>query len=148
MFRGTSHHSIDAKGRTSLPVEYRAILTERSEDSLFLTQGPDRCLWGFAPGDWKSFEEKLLKLSQFRSDVRDLIDGLVSPAKECPVDKMGRILVPPELRGYAGLEGDIVFAGALDRIRVWSGARWKQRQEHTIAKFDAGAFEKLADFGI
>jgi len=149
VFRGTFQHSIDAKGRTSLPAKFREVLAGRSEEQLIVTQGPDKCLWALPLTGWSAFESKVRAMPQFKPEVRALMHAFVAPAQDCPFDKMGRILVPQTLREYAGLDGDVVWAGAIDRIELWSAARWKQRADETTAALDGGAFaETLGNLGL
>ena len=149
MFRGTFQHAIDAKGRTSLPVKFREVLATRSEDQLVVTQGPDKCLWCMPPSAWSALETKVRAMPQFNPDVRAFMHAFVAPAQDCAFDKMGRILVPPTLREYGGLEGEVYWLGAIDRIELWSGERWKKRNGDTSAMLDGGTIhEKLGNLGL
>ena len=71
----------------------------------------------------------------------------VSSAKDCPVDKAGRTLVPPELREFAGLTKDVVIAGALTRFEIWSRERWTDYYQRLRGSFDDNA-RKLSEFGL
>jgi MraZ protein len=149
VFRGTFQHAIDAKGRTSLPAKFREVLAGRSEEQLVVTQGPDKCLWCLPLTVWAGFEAKVRAMPQFKPEVRSFMHAFVAPAQDCPFDKMGRILVPPTLREYAGLDGEVVWAGAIDRIELWSAAKWKKRAEETTAALDGGVFsETLGNLGL
>ncbi len=68
-------------------------------------------------------------LSQFDPSVRLLVRSFVAPAQECPVDKVGRILIPPPLREHAGLADEVTWAGTVERIEIWSPARWLETQK-------------------
>src|SRR5262245_10763825 len=114
MFRGLYEHSIDGKGRTSLPVHFREVLAAEpngDKDSLIITTGIDRCLVAYPLPEWRAFEAKLAGLSQFDPAVVQLKRIYVAGATECPIDKHGRLLIPPMLREYAKLEGEVVWAG-------------------------------------
>lgn len=149
MFRGTFNHAIDAKGRTSLPAKFRDVLSGRTEEQLVVTQGPDKCLWCLPPSAWLAFENKVRAMPQFKPEVRAFMHAFVSPAQDCAIDKMGRVLVPPTLRAFAGLEGDVVWAGAIDRIELWSAEKWLKRSQETTASLDDGAFaQTLGDLGL
>jgi MraZ protein len=151
VFRGTFQHSIDAKGRTSLPARFRETLATEKQEQLVITQGPGKCLWCWPETAWSEFEKKVLAMPRFKPEVQALMHGIVAPAQDCPFDKMGRILVPQTLRKYAELESEneVVWAGALDRIELWSASRWQKRSDETAALLDGGAFaEMLGNLGL
>ena len=101
MFRGRYEHTIDAKGRTSLPARYRDVLSSVGERRIILTSALDPCLVAYTAPEWHAFEDKLAKLPQFDKAVQKLKRIYVSGAVECEVDDSGRVLVPPTLRDYA-----------------------------------------------
>ncbi len=140
MFRGTFNHSIDAKGRTSLPARWREELEKASATQLMVTQGPDENLWCFPMGTWLELEAKIMAKPQFDPEVREFVTGFISPAHDCEVDKMGRILIPPPLREYASLEGDVVWAGAVQRGELWSAERWNNRRNAVKPRLASGTF--------
>lgn len=128
-FTGVYQHAIDAKGRTSLPSRFREVLSAQGADKLFVTTDvSDLCLQAFAPAQWEAFIQKVASRSQFDQRIRLVMRTFVAPAQECPVDKLGRILLPPALRDYAGLDGEITWAGNVERIEVWSPERWADTQ--------------------
>ncbi|HXN81598.1 MAG TPA: division/cell wall cluster transcriptional repressor MraZ [Myxococcales bacterium] len=133
-FTGVFQHAIDAKGRTSLPSRFREVLAAQGAEKLFVTTDLfDSCLQAYAPSQWTAFTQRVAGLSQFDPAVRQLIRTFVAPAQECPVDKLGRILIPPTLRQHAGIDGEVTWAGSVDRIEVWAPARWAQSQEKARA---------------
>ena len=130
MFSGVFQHSIDAKGRTSLPAKFRELLAAQSAEKLFVTTDLiDDCLVAFAPASWQKMAEKIASLSMFDERTRLLTRSFIAPAQECPVDKLGRILIPPTLREHAGLGEEITWAGTVERIEIWSPARWAEVQK-------------------
>lgn len=150
MFRGTHQHSIDAKGRTSLPSKFRDVLAARSETELIVTQGPERSLWCYAPSTWAEIEKKVSQMPQFDPEVRRLMRIFVMPAADCALDKTGRILVPPTLREYAGLaEGDVIWAGATQRCELWNAARFNAPEEAPEKVFASENFARtVAGLGL
>ena len=106
MFRGRFEHAIDNKGRTSIPSKFREILITNY----------DACLWAYPVAEWQIIENKVAALPQFKPEVKALQRMFISAATECPIDKQGRILIPPTLRDYAGLSKEIVFVGMTKRI--------------------------------
>jgi transcriptional regulator MraZ len=130
MFSGVFQHSIDAKGRTSLPSKFREILSAQGAEKLFITQDLiDDCLVAFAPAAWTKFAEKVAARSMFDPDVRKVARMFIAPAHECPVDKLGRILIPPSLRESAGLVEEITWAGQVERIEIWAPLKWAAVQK-------------------
>src|SRR4051812_17361129 len=137
MFRGRYAHTIDAKGRTSLPARYRDVLSSIGERRIILTSALDPCLVAYTSPEWTAFEDRLAKLPQFDRAVQKLKRLYVSGAVECELDDSGRILVPPTLRSYAKLDKDVLWAGNGKYAELWDAGLWKKH-------FDADADEKQA----
>jgi MraZ protein len=128
-FFGVYQHAIDAKGRTSLPSRFREVLGAQGADKLFVTPDLlDGCLQAYAPAQWMAVTDRISKLPQFDPVVRHLLRSFVAPAQECPVDKVGRLLVPEPLRAHAGLTAEVTWAGSVDKIEIWSPERWAKVQ--------------------
>lgn len=129
MFRGTFETRIDDKGRVSVPVKFREVLRTLGDESLFLTNlriGDVRCLEGRPCSEWLKLEARIAERTDLSPAAMEFYDNFYLPgAQECPIDKQGRLLVPPTLRDYAGLEKDIVFTGSRGKIRVWHKANWQ-----------------------
>jgi MraZ protein len=123
VFRGRYDHTIDPKGRLSIPSRYREDLAARDITTLVLTEG-DHCVSAYPVDEWEKLEETLRQQSPFLPERRNIVRLIVASAKECPVDRAGRTLVPPELREFAGLKKDVVIAGALEYFEIWSRERW------------------------
>lgn len=127
MFTGEYGHTIDAKGRLIIPSRFR----EELGDKFYLTRGMDGCLFIFPQDAWTEFEQKLAALPLTSKDARTFTRFFVSGATECELDKQGRILVPQSLREYANLVKDVILAGNLHRIEVWSKERWTESTNYT-----------------
>jgi len=147
MFRGRYEHTIDAKGRTSLPARYRDALSAIGERRIVLTSALDPCLAAYTMPEWTAFEERLAKLPQFDRAVQKLKRIYVSGAIECEVDDSGRILVPPTLREHAGLTKDVLWAGSGKYAELWDKATWKQHFETTEDERQ-GISARLAELGL
>jgi len=129
MFRGTFEHTIDEKGRVSVPARFREVLLASNDDRLVITNfliGSLRCLDVYALATWQELEERLRAKPQFDQRVMRFQNYYFAAAHDCVIDKQGRILLPPILREYAGLNRDVVFASALEKFRIWDLAQWKQ----------------------
>lgn len=122
MFRGQHRHTIDEKGRLSIPAKFRELLKGDFRSPLFITVLED-CLVAYPADAWSELEQKLNEMPQFDKKVREFRRVFYSPAQECPIDKAGRVLVPPELRDLAGLGRDVVIAGMGATFEIWDAAR-------------------------
>ena len=138
MFSGVFQHSIDAKGRTSLPSKFREQLAGQGADRLFITRDlMDPCLVAFAPAAWSEIAEKVSRLAFFDQRTRLLSRGFIAPAQECTVDKLGRILIPPTLRERLGNVEEITWAGQTNRIEIWAPKEWAKIERAAEAKDEA-----------
>jgi MraZ protein len=146
VFRGRYEHTIDAKGRLSIPARYREDLSSRGVDTLVLTEG-DHCIWAFPLDEWERLEEKLRHQPQLSPEMRHFVRVTVASAKECPLDRAGRTLVPPELREFADLRKEVLIAGALTRFEIWSRERWDDHYQTLRVGFDDTA-RKLSELGV
>ena len=131
MFRGLHEHTIDSKGRTHVPARFREVLLQQTPqdmpEQLIITTGVDPCLAAYTPEAWSEFEAKLASLSQFDPAVVQLKRIYVAGASECDIDKHGRILIPPVLRQYARLDRDVIWAGMVTTLELWSKQAWDAR---------------------
>ncbi len=125
MFMGKYNHTIDPKGRLSIPSKYREVLG----DEFVVSKGMDGCLYVYANDDWKVFEGKLASLPLMSEEARQFARFFLSGAQPVTVDKQGRILMPQDLREFAGLEKDVVLAGMGGRIEIWSLERWQANND-------------------
>ncbi len=146
MFRGRFEHLIDAKGRVSIPAKFRELLAEKYDDRLIITNF-DRCLVAYPYEEWRVLEEKISSLSLVKKEVKAFQRFFISGAVECPIDKLGRVLIPPSLRDYAQLEKNVIFAGMLKRFEIWSKERWIEEIKRSEEDFESIA-AVLADLGL
>jgi MraZ protein len=146
VFRGRFPHTIDGKGRLSIPAKFREELVARDTDTLVLTEG-DHCIVAYPMDEWEKFEEKLRQQPQLAPEMRNFLRVAVASAKDCPVDKAGRTLVPPDLREFAGLSKDVMIVGALNKFEIWNRERWNDHYQRARGSFDDNA-RKLSEFGL
>ena len=141
MFMGEYNHSIDAKGRLIIPSKFRDTLG----DEFVVTKGLEGCLFVFEKYDFETFMDKLNEKSDLEAKVRKIKRFFISGAQEMEPDKQGRMLVPPDLREYAGLEKEVVFAGVGGHIEIWDKAKWED-----VTSFDDinDIAEELSNIGI
>lgn len=120
MFMGTTHNSIDNKNRVIVPAKMRAELGTRC----ILTKGLDICLNIYTMADWEKQMEKVMQLPESDPKVRAFIRHFCGNAVECELDKQGRIVIPQELKEYAGIDKELVTIGAMKKIELWGRDTW------------------------
>ncbi|MBX5435596.1 MAG: division/cell wall cluster transcriptional repressor MraZ [Alicyclobacillaceae bacterium] len=143
MFMGEFQHTIDDKGRITIPVKFR----EGLGSSFVLTRGLDHCLFVYPRSEWETLESKLKALPMTRADARAFVRFFFSGATECELDRQGRILIPGALREYAGLAKDCVVIGVSNRVEIWDEASWRAYAESASGSF-AEIAEKLVDLDL
>ena len=150
MFRGQYEHTIDAKGRTSVPARFREVLAASGDGRLVLTTGLDPCVVAYPMQEWLAFEERLSRLPQFDPSVQMLRRIYVSGAVECEVDKVGRILVPQMLRRHAGLGREVLWAGMGRHVELWSRERFEAMRSEVLGDEAqrAEVARRLAELGL
>ena len=116
MFQGEYNHTIDQKGRIIIPNKLRNLLG----DSFILTRSFDGCLSIYELDNWKLLEEKLAGLPMTDERARLLKRFLLGSSVLLESDKLGRILIPQNLRKSANLTQDVVFVGVGDHIEIWA----------------------------
>ena len=137
MFRGQFTHSIDKKGRVSLPARFREALQADEARSFILTPYPfDQCLQLYPMGAWEQFEQKISDLPEFDPTMQRFRRLYVSAAVECELDRAGRVLVTQELRQRADLVKDVVWAGMGRVIELWSKERWDEALSMTAEQLE------------
>jgi MraZ protein len=134
MFRGRFVHTIDAKNRMSLPASFRQELAGRSEHPPILTNAHE-CLDLYPYEDWLEYEQSIVGISSVDPEAQAYARMVISGATECPVDKQGRILVPPYLREHAGLDREVTVAGVGPKIELWDQGRFAGNLSNTQARF-------------
>ena len=143
MFLGEFEHSIDDKGRVAIPARVREELGE----GMVLTRGFDQCLQAFPRQIWQLLAQKVSSLSLGNPEARNLRRMLFSNAAEVEVDRQGRILVPQNLREYAGLVEQVVITGMDTYFELWSSEHWRTMMVQ-LDTSGAGIAEQLASLGI
>ena len=124
MYTGEFSHSIDAKGRLSVPSRFR---TDEPGEKFYIVKSFDGCLFGYDSTQWSKILEKVMALPittnpQAAAFVRFMFTGTA----ECEPDKLGRINLPEPLRKFAGLEDSASVVGVGTRFEIWSPSRWQE----------------------
>ena len=126
MFMGEYNHTIDAKGRLIVPSKFR----EQLGEEFVITKGLDCCLFVYSNEEWKKIEESFRDKPLTSKDTRKFTRFFFAGACNCEVDKQGRILIPSNLREYAGIEKDVVSVGVLSRVEIWSKEKWQDNGDY------------------
>ena len=122
MFSGRFDHSIDEKGRVSIPARFREVLQRENHDRLYITNFPyagERCLALYPPSQWDTLNAHLQTKPRFDPLVQVFETLFIGGAHEVPVDRQGRILIPTNLRDYARLDRDVTFSARQDHFQLW-----------------------------
>jgi len=135
-FLGRFLRTLDSKGRLSLPSKYG----KSPGKAYVVTRGLDRCLFVFVKDEWNRFLDELGSLRLESSRARFYVRQMTSNAEDVTVDSHGRIVIPPAHRELAGLKGEVLVIGALNRIELWD--------PETFRKYEEGfglTFEEVAE---
>jgi len=141
MFGGEFSVTLDDASRIALPRRIRDAL---ETDKIIITKGLDKCLWLYTAEEWKKLADKIVEdTNEFDDGDRRLRRGIY-PNHEIDIDKQGRVLIPPTLRSYAGLNKDCIVLGQHNYIEIWSEGRYQAYLDATEEEFKA-ACKRLAD---
>ena len=126
MFLGQFQHNLDDKGRLMVPARFRELL----EGGAFITQGFDKCLMVMTESYFKQVYERIDAMNLADPTTRLLRRLILSNAYPVAADKVGRIVVPPNLRTFLGIEnGELVVAGQGEYFEVWMPALWSEQMQ-------------------
>lgn len=143
MFIGEYKHTIDDKGRISIPAKFRKALVKGA----VVTRGLDTSLFLFPKEEWGKLAEKLASLPLGQSNSRAFARLMLAGAMDVSVDKQGRIVLPEYLRGYAKLKKSVVLAGLYNRLELWDENNWKAYKKKVEDDAESVA-EQLGELGF
>lgn len=142
---------MDNKGRVSIPSRYREILQERKDRQIVLTNlqqkldkdAPEniRYVLAFPYSEWLKIGARLAEQPLFRN--RNVQRFLISAVEECPLDRQGRILIPPGLREYAHLSREVCLVGAVRSFEIWDRAAYEAHAKQLEETIDEGMLDEL-----
>ena len=136
MFQGLFQHQLDAKGRASLPASFRKALACEREESLVIVKIHEPCLRAYPNSSWQQLVESISKKSTLNPEVARFKRRVVGFAREVSLDKLGRILIPSDLRQKAGVASEVIFVGSVQYIEIWSKAQWDIEEAKLDEAFD------------
>jgi MraZ protein len=123
VFLGEYEHTVDDKGRLAIPSRFRDELGE----GVIITRGFDKCLYGFPRPFWETLAQQVTSVGLAQSDARNVQRLLFSGAADLVFDRQGRVLIPQNLRDYAGLGDQVVVAGLNRYFEIWAPDRWTEQ---------------------
>ena len=129
MFLGEFEYRIDDKGRMPFPPRFRPYF----KDGVIVAPGQEKCLSVYTIAEWKKMADRLEAGGLPPSKLRKLNRALFATAFHTNIDAQGRINLPTTLMAYAGLNGDIVVAGANSYIELWDKAAWDAEKNADLA---------------
>ncbi len=121
MFLGSHEHTIDSKGRLTLPAKWRGDLAS----GVVVTRGLEQCLFIFPQTKFQEIASEIDRQGLLLPEARAWARYISGESEAAEVDGQGRILISQKLRNYAGLNGNVVVVGLLSRIEVWSPAKYQ-----------------------
>ena len=136
MFRGATKVTLDAKGRVAIPTRYRERIAARCEGQLVATVDRDYCLLIYPYPDWEEIERKLVRLPSLNKQARRLQRLMVGYATEIDIDGHGRILLPRELREFAGLDRQAILIGQGNKFELWDEESWNGKRDAWLGDED------------
>ena len=140
VFVGTFQHTIDDKGRLTLPAKWR----DELESGVVITRGLDDSLFVFPESKFKAMAEKVVAQGFENQNARDWERYILGNAETDEIDKQGRISISQKLRSALGLNGEVVVVGLYDRIEVWEPKKHQAMTERVTAEPSAIA-ERMRD---
>lgn len=141
MFLGEFVHTIDDKGRLVVPAKFRNALAS----GMVITRGIDRCLVIYPMDTWQAYRERISALPTTDRDARDLRRLVFGSAADITPDAQGRFVIPPSLREYAGLDGQVVVVGCDTYVELWHPEEWAKVQSRMTQSENA---ERWATLGV
>jgi MraZ protein len=143
LLTGTHPRTLDDKKRLALPKRVREQLSD--PETLFVTPGPDQCLWLYTQDGLEQLAAKLDQAPATDAEARVFRRLYFAQTEGVDVDGSGRILIPERLVQFAGLHHEVVLIGVRDHLELWDAQRWQQYLAQNAPRFDAvaeGAFPK------
>lgn len=139
MFLGEFAHTIDSKGRLTIPAKFRDDL----KDGLVVTRGFDQNLMLFTLEGWRELADRIAQRPLADEDVRAFRRRVFSGAVDLTPDRQGRVLLPPYLRDFAAIDGEVIIAGMYNYVELWNAETWQAVRTAIDDSSDAARWEDL-----
>lgn len=123
LFLGEYDHALDERGRVTLP---RKIRQEIDDAEIIVARGYEGCIFGFDKHQWEVEAAKHFDTPVTDQKGREVRRYLFGSAQKVEVDKLGRILLPAQLKEHASISREVMIVGAGDHFEIWHKARWEE----------------------
>jgi len=164
MFSGRYSYAIDDKGRLSIPAKFREALlshvdrahrgvdghaaekvkgrqgTAPSPELKLVLTCLDGCIAAYPEWEWKEIQDRIDKSGALKKEARDFLRVYRGSATDCPIDRLGRILIPQSLRSYGAIKKNVVIIGNNRWLELWAEEAWTEMERKATADK-----EKMAD---
>lgn len=141
MFSGRYEYTIDDKGRLSIPAKFRDALLSHDSPALVLTNHLDGCIVAYPGKEWEALQERIEGSdASLKKEAKNVLRFFYSGATECPIDRLGRILLPQTLRNYGIIKKNVVIVGMNKKIEIWAEEAWSN-----LVKKAASDVEKMTE---
>ncbi len=143
MFRGSYRHSIDHKGRLSIPARFRRLLSSDAGDTFIILRGLEACVSLYPIDEWRRMEERLRSRSFHDPIHRRFLRIMALDLNEETLDAQGRLAIPPRLLGHAQLKREAMVNGVMDHIEIWDPDLFDQYVQSSERSYEDMAGELL-----
>ncbi len=135
-FRGRSEHSLDGKGRLSIPARFRDALRKQYDERLMITPW-NKCLRAYPLPQWEKLEMTLLANLREHPDpaMKKMINYMIGGVVECALDKQGRVLLSPLLREECCIGKEVVLSGVMTYFEILDKKSWELDNKPTPEDF-------------
>lgn len=146
--RGIVDVSLDERGRMAIPGRYREAFANGDGGRAVVTiDRQERCLLVYPPAEWTTVQEGLKALHNASRRVRKVQRMLIGFAFDIEIDRQGRLLIPPKLREYSGIDRKAILLGQLNKLELWSAESWQENMKGWPDQAEADE-EELRDLRI
>jgi MraZ protein len=135
VFTGEHSCKLDAKGRFLLPSDLKKQVSPKAQEKFMINRGFEKHLTLYPMNEWEIITKKMSKLNLFVKKHRDFVRKFNNGATELTLDASGRLLIPKRLLEYAGIEGEIVVTGFMNKMEVWASAEYEKAIQEDIEDF-------------
>jgi len=142
-FQGTFAHTIDQKGRLSIPATLREMLPKSQQKEFTVMRGLDGCLFLYPRREWERVQRKIKRLPFWKADTRRFARLFFQRAYNVKPDKQGRITIPQELLDETKFDKEVWFLGVGERIEIWNPKVYKKYMTDGNVTFEEAAEKVL-----
>ena len=122
MFSGEFAHTIDDKGRLTIPAKFR----DELESGVVITRGLDGCLWAFPRYEWEKLAQKIANMPTTNRAARNFTRFMFASATDSIPDRQGRVIITQILRDYADIQNETTVIGVMNRMEIWNPGQWRE----------------------